>query len=437
MANVFNNTQEVVNELMVDFQYNTPMISTMWKEFQDRFLTTDGWDRGDNIDISLPNQYNVNDGEVITSIPDFAEKKINLSLDFRKHIPMNFTTQQMTLYTKFKFKERIIDPASTTLADVTETILAEEIFKHVYLVSGTAGTCPNSYASIAQLRAKMNIMGIPRTNRWMAFDEDCYAEVISAGTLQNSFDMKLTRDINREAQLGRIAQFQTYSSPLLYKHIAGIGDGTATPANGLVTCGTVKTTVTSGSSMVLTGLPVSQADTLRVGDKLIFGIETGTTTSPFHVQPKTKATTTLPFSITLTNVGTGATDTSGEITVSFEPAIVSAATDPYRNISDTAGLQAGTTATLVTGNTGLASAVKVPYKMNFGYIKPALIFAAPPLRMPEGIPDKAKTRVIDRDNGLSLRMYTFTDGTNDTDTKRLDILFGIKVYGPMIFGLLG
>jgi hypothetical protein len=437
MANSFNSTREVVSELMVDFEYKTPMISTMWKEFQDRFLTVDGWDRGNLIDIGLPNQYNVGDGETITSIPDFNEQKITLSLDFRKHIPMNFTTQQMTLYTKFKFRERFIDPASDTLADVTESILAEEIFKKVYLLSGTAGVAPNSYASIAGVRAKMNKMGIPNRNRWLAFDEDNYSEIISAGTLQNSFDMKLTRDINRDAQLGRIAQFQSYSSPLLYQHQAGIGDGTATPASGLVSCGTVKTTVTSGTSMVLTGLPVSQADTLRVGDKLIFGLESGTTTTPYHIQPKTKSATNIPFSVTLTDVGTGATDGSGEITVSFEPSIVSASTDPYRNISDTSGLQAGTTASLVTANTGVGSATKAKYKLNLCYITPALIFAAPPLRMPEGIPDKAKTRVVDKDNGLSLRMYTFTNGTDDLDTKRLDILFGIKVYNPLIFGLLG
>jgi hypothetical protein len=435
MANSFSSTSEVVRNLMVDFEYKSPLISTMWSEFQERFETTDGWDRGETISVGLPNQYNVGDGAVISSIPDFNEKTIDLTLAFRKNIPMNFTTQQMTTFTKFKFRERFIDPASDTLADVTESVLSQEIFNHIYLLSGTAGVPPASYKSIARVRSDMNRMGIPKKNRWMTFDEDSYTDVISVGTLQNSFDQKLTKDINREAQLGRIAQFQTYSSPLLWQHIAGIGDGTATPANGLVDCGTVKTTVTSGSSLTLTGLPVSQADTLRVGDKLIFGL--GGTIHPFHIQPKVKSATSLNFSVTLTNVGTGATDTGGEIVVQFEPEIVSAATDPYRNISDTAGLQATVTASLVTGNTGVGSATKVPYKLSFAYIKPALIFAAPPLRMPEGIPDKAKARAIDKDNGLSMRMYTFTDGTNDTDTKRLDILFGLKVYGPLIFGLLG
>lgn len=435
MTNSFKNTQEVANELMVDFQYKSPMISTMWKEFQPRFLQTEGWDIGKTIEIGLPNQYNVGDGATIVSIPDFDEKTVTLSLDYRKHIAMNFTTEEMTTFTKFKFRERILDPASDTLADVTESLLARFIFNHTYFVTGTAGVCPASYASVARLRATMNILGIPNNKRWLAFDEDCYTEVISAGTLQNSFDMKLTKDINREAQLGRIAQFQTYSSPLMYKHIAGIGDGTATPASGLVACGNVKTTVTSGTSMVLENLPNSQADTLRVGDKLIFGLSGSF--HPFHIQPKVKNNTPLPFSVTLTSVGTGTTTSGGELTVSFEPAIESGTTNPYRNISNTAGLQALTSVSLVTGNTGLASAVKVPYKMNFGYIKNALIFAAPPLRMPEGIPANAKNRVVDRDNGLSLRMYTFTNGTDDTDTKRLDILFGLKVYGPLIVGLLG
>lgn len=435
MANAFNSTSEVVRNLMVDFEYKSPLISTMWSEFQERFTTTDGWDRGETIKVGLPNQYIVGDGAVISTIPEFNEKEIELTLSFRKHIPMKFTTQQMTTFTKFKFRQRFIEPASDTLADVSESVLAQEIFNHTYLLSGTAGVAPATYASIARVRSGMNKMGIPKKNRWMAFDEDSYTDVISAGTLQNSFDMKLTRDINREAQLGRIAQFQTYSSALLWQHIAGIGDGTATPASGLVDCGDVKTTVTSGTSMILQNLPNSQADTLKVGDKLILGL--GGTIHPFHIQPKVKSATSLNFSVTLTNVGTGTTTSGGELTVQFEPSIVSASTDPYRNISDTAGLQATVTASLVTGNTGSGSTVKIPYKMSFAYIKQALVFAAPPLRMPEGIPDKAKTREIDKDNGLSLRMYTFTDGTNDTDTKRLDILFGLKVYGPLIFGLLG
>ena len=435
MANSFSSTSEVVRNLMVDFEYKSPLLSTMWSEFQDVFLTTDGWDRGETIKVGLPNQYNVGDGEVISSVKDFGEKTIELTLSYRKHIAMAFTTQEMTTFTKFKFRQRFIEPASDTLADVSESVLSQQIFNKTYLLSGTAGVAPASYKAIARVRSDMNRMGIPKKNRWMAFDEDSYTDIISVGTLQNSFDQKLTRDINREAQLGRIAQFQTYSSALLYQHIAGIGDGTATPASGLVDCGNVKTTVTTGTSMILENLPNSQADTLRVGDKLIFGL--GGTIHPFHIQPKVKTATSLNFSVTITNVGTGTTTSGGELTIQFEPSIVSDSTDPYRNISDTAGLQALTTASLVTGNTGSGSAVKVPYKMSFAYIKPALIFAAPPLRMPEGIPDKAKTREIDRDNGLSMRMYKFPYVTNDKDTTRLDILFGLKVYGPLIFGLLG
>lgn len=434
-TNSFSNTDEVLSELMVDFQYKSPLISTMWKDPEEAFTKTSGWDIGKTVRIGLPNQYLVGDGAVISSIPDFDEKTIDLSLDSRKNIPMKFTTDEMTNFTKFKFRERILEPASDTLATVVESILAEKIFKRTYLLTGTAGVCPSSYAAVASLRAGMNKMGVPKKGRWLMFDEDCYTEVISAGTLQNSFDQNLTRDINREAQLGRIAQFQSYSSAIAYQHQAGIGDGTATPANGFVDCGTVKTTVTSGNSLTLTGLPISQADTLRVGDKLVFG-RSGAL-APFHINPKTKQATNIRFSVTLTDVGTGATDTSGEIVVQFEPSIVSSATDPYRNISDTSGLQATTAVDLVTANAGVGSTTKIPYKMNIGYIKPALPFAAPPLKMPEGVPEGGKARMIDPDTGLSLRLYTFTDGTNDEDTKRLDILFGLKVYGPLVFGLLG
>jgi hypothetical protein len=431
MPNSYNSTSEVMTTLQTDWEYKSPFMSTMWKEFQPIFTTTKGWDRGNTVQIALPNQYLVGDGETISSFPDTTESKLDLTVNYRKHIAMNFTTQDMTLYSKFKFDERFINPATDTLADFTESVLSQEVFNNIYLLSGTAGVAPSSYNAIAQVKSKMSRLGIPARGRWMAFDDESYTEVISSGTLQNSFDMKLTRDINREAQLGRIAQFQTFSSSLFYQHQAGIGDGTLTPANGLVGCGTVKTLVPSGDQITLTGLPVTQADTLRVGDKLIF-------TGVYHPQPKVLVDTNLEYSVSILAVSNGGTtDGSGEITITISNPIESGADNPKRNISDVTGLPAGTPAFLVTANSGVGSATKAKYKLNYAYIKNALIFAAPPLAEPQGIPANAKARRVDPDNGLSMRMYTFTDGSNDKDLTRLDVLFGIKIYGPLIFGLLG
>lgn len=427
MSNSFVTKTDVAEEILIDFQAATPVIGSTWRRYEDRIINGGGWDKGGKLDIPLPQKYIVNDGATITTIPDIEEKKTQLTLDYRKNVPMQFTTQEMTTDSKFKFKERFLTPAVNELAAIAESIVAQEMFDHTYIVQGTAGVCPATYKSVALLRSAMNKMMLRRDKRWLGFSEDCYADIISAGTLQNSFDMKLTKDINRDAQLGRIAQFQSYSSPLFVQHIAGIGDVTATSASGKVSAGTVKTIVTSGSTMTLTGLGTETGVFLK-GDKIQFeGV--------YHVSPIGRKTTNLPFSVVVTD--TSVDSSSGDAVINFEPAIVSAATDPFRNISNTAGLQATTVANLITANTGVGSTVKNPYTLNFGYLPEGVIFAAPPLAMPEGIPTAAMGRVIDPETQLSIRLYAFTEGKDDLTAHRIDILFGIKVNGDRCFGLLG
>lgn len=429
MANNFTTKTDVAEEILIDFQNEGVIANTTWRDYEERIIG-DGWDLGGVLDIPLPNKYIVNDGAVISSVPDINEQKTQLELTFRKNIPMKFSTQEMTTSSRFDFKKRFITPAVQQLSAQVEKDLADQMFLHTYHVSGTAGVCPQAYASAALLRARMNNMMVPRADRFLGFSEECYANMISAGTLQNSFDVNLTRDINREAELGRIAQFASYSSPLLASHIAGVGDDTATPSAGLVSAGTVKTTVTSGASITITGLTALSTGVFEPGDKLVFS-------GVFFVDPLTRKTTNELFSITIVDPSSIDADGSGDAVITVEPNIVSAATSPFRNISDTTGLQAGTIVNLVTANTGVASATKVAYTMNFGYIAQGVIFAAPPLAMPDGIPTKDIGRVVDPDTKTSVRIYSFTDGLNDTSTHRLDLLYGIKIEGDRIFGLLG
>lgn len=429
MANTYITMQEVAEDLLIDFQNNLLVTATTERGYEDD-ITKAHTDTGGSVKVRKPVRYNVGDGATITGTTSTVEKDVDLTIDYRKHVEANFTLNDLTFYAKDKFRERFITPMGVRLANEVDKIVADEMGKAISIFTGTAGVAPAAYSDAALTSALMNKQAIRMDNRWLGYGEDSYAQMISAGTLQNSFDMKLTRDITRDGQLGRIANFASYHTIFTRQQTAGIGEVAATPTSGFVDAGNVKTTVTSGSSIVIEGLGGPTTGAFLEGDKIKIA-------NVFSVNPITLQSTGELMTFTVT--ADADSSAGGEATISVSPAIISSATDPYRNISNTAGIPGGATTlvTLASSNTGAGSTGKVPYEINMAYVPEAVLFGAPPLAIPRSVSREAAGRHTDPETKVSIRLVEDYDVINDKNIVRADVIFGVTVLQDRIVGLLG
>lgn len=429
MADTFTTMTQVADEALAFFHNKMGLTAVSTKEYQSQFQNK-AWDTGQTIKVRQPNNYLVSDGAVISSIPDTTERTVDLTLNYRKKVVMDFTTADLTFYTKHQARQRFIEPAVLALSNQVEKQVATDLVAAVTNYKGTAGTAPTTYGSLAQVKAFMNKMGIPEQQHFF-FQEDNYADFISNSNLQNSFNTQINTDISKKYFLGELADLMVSHSIHLPVHTAGIGDSSATPSNGFVAAGNVKTTVTSGNTLVIENLQGSDTGVFLEGDKIkIAGVY-----SVNKIDPTMQTGELIEFTV-LADANSTA---GGEATITVSPTIDSAATSPYRNISNTAGIPggAGSAVSLATANTGAGSTGKVPYKTNVGFHPNAILFAAPPLVIPKSVAGAAAGRSIDPDTGISIRFIEDYDVTNDRIITRMDILFAIKINPEYAIALLG
>jgi len=427
MADQYTSMQAVAEDALAEFHNQCSLIMAANKDVQPQFLTGE-FDKGATIKVRKPNKFLVTDGAVISSIPDTTERTVDLTLDTRKKVVMDFTTQDLTLYTKTQFKQRFIDPAVLQLANVVEADVALKLTQQVYNHTGTAGTAPSSYADLAREKAFLNKMGIPEDHMF-AMQEDNYSSLISNAGLQNSFLPALNQEITRRYLTGNLAAMDIMHSVLMPVHIAGIGDPTATPANGYVAAGTVLSNIASGStSTIITGLGNGTTGTFKKGDKVKF-------VGYYSINPiDTSITTGEPFEVTITE-DAGAASAGGEVTINFSPAIISDATSPYKNVDSQ--ILATTPVYIASANTGAGSTTKVAYKTNVGFYRDAIQFAAPPLVIPKSVVPAAAGRMTDPETGISIRLVESYDVINDKTITRMDMVYGVLINGEYAVAYLG
>ena len=413
--------------IVADFHNNLTIAGTANTDYEGAF-TGQAWSTGGSIKVPMPVNYIPADGATISSVPDIVENSITLTVSYRKNIAIGMTSKELTFDGDVKKTERFIAPIGKDLANLVEYQLGEAVRLAAYNHTGTAGTAPNSYASGAAAQSKMNNLGIRNSDRYFGLAEKSYLSLISAGTLQNSNDVSMTSKISKDYMLNRLAAMTTYHSLYVPTQVAGVGNANETPANGAVAAGTVKTTVTSGNSIVVTGLKASETGVFNPGDKI-------TIAGVYKVNPISLNTLPDLMQFVITDAAAVDSDSSGECTITVSPTIISSSTSPYRNISNTSGIPATSAISLATANTGAGSTTKAAYDINIAYVPEAILFGAPPLVNPSDA--TILSQITDKETGISIRLLEYYEGAADRSVIRADIQFFIKILGDRLVALLG
>lgn len=354
-----------------------------------------GYEVGSTITIRRPMDFTVRDGPTM-DVQDVTEGKFTLSVDKRKGVDFEFTSQDLTLNIK-QLNQRIIKPAMIQLANQVDRDLMA-LYKDVPNWVGTPGQTINSFTDFAKGPERMDEGAVPQDGRCAVLSPTDHWGVLGSQTalLNNN----LVGSAYTRGSLGAIGGVDTYMSQNVPTHTVGAHGGTPL-TNGANQATTYAASKDTNTQTLITDGWTSGSTTLNAGD--VFTIA-----DVYDVNPVTKET--LPHLKQFTVVTT-ISDTSGAITLTMSPAAI--ASGAHQTVS--ADIADGKAITM----TGTAS---TGYRQNLMFRKDAFALVMVPLVEPPGAVQVSRQTY----KGTTVRVIPVYDGTNDVSKWRLDILYGVK-----------
>lgn len=360
-------------------------------EYDDSYAKT-GAKIGDSLKIRQPNEYVVSDGATMV-LQDTDESSVTLQISKRKHVAMQFTTQELTLSLD-DFSKRIIQPAMARLAAKVEAD-AMSMFLDVYNAVDNVGAAVNFNKLMLARKKLVDNLTPEDDNMFICLNTQDNVDLIDA--LKGLFhDSKSVGDQYKKGIMGRTAGFEFYENTLIPNQTTGTSPSATTyKVNGAVT--------TNGSTTV----------TLKTGTATFKKGDVFTISGCTRVHPETKDDTGVlqQFVVTADYSG-GAGD------LSFSPAIY---TSGGKQNVVAAGMANNADMTKLGG----ASSI---YKPSIAFHKDAFTFATADLEMPGGVDFAARENF----DGLSLRIVRQYNITDDVIPCRIDILYGYKTLRPQM-----
>lgn len=386
----------------MQLENNLVMANSAHREYKKEFAKV-----GDTVSIRRPVKFITSDGATRAN-QDVEEKNTSITIDSRKHVSWNFSTQDLTL-TIEEYSERYIKPACITLAQTMDQA-GHSLYSSVWNSVGTPGTTPANYAAIGDTAQRLDEMAVPRDNRMMVTNPAAHYAVAGNQLTLDAIGSKGT-SAYEAAQVGRIANFDWMMSQNVKNHTVGAHGGTPLVDGASQDVTYAASGGANTQSLVTDGWSTSTA-VLNAGD--VFTIA-----GVFAVNPVPGEGTTgkevQSYLQQFTVISDVTSDGSGDATLTISPAII--ASGPYQTVS---AAPADNAAITVLGTASTA------YPQNLGFHKNAFALVTCPLEMPDGASWKAR----ESKNGLSIRVVKDYDIGDDTDIIRLDILYGWKAIYP-------
>lgn len=398
MANNFKNTSLVTKIAVKEF-----LNAMVLGQKVDRQLDSQFQKVGASIQVRRPIMFEATDGATLGSASDIEERAATVTLDQRKKVHFEITSQDMTLEVD-AMTERYIKPAMVELAQKVESAIAD-VYVNIGNFTGTPGTSPSTLLAVAQAGAVLTKLGVDKGMRTLAVDAD--ASVTLANGLKDVFPDSIAKKAIEEAMVGRYGSWDILESNSLAIHTVGALGGTP-----LVNGASQDTTyVLAGDSWTQTlnvdGWTVSITDILKAGDVFtIAGVNS--------VNRRTRKTTGALQTFTVTADATS--NGSGETALTISPPMI--ASGAFQTVA--AAPADGAAITIKTGAAG------TEHVQNLGFHKNAITLAMAPLDMPTDGASAARESF----GNISIRSVRQYDITNDKTVFRFDILFGVKAQNP-------
>jgi len=408
MANNIAVTQYITNEILIRYLSQVKYVKTAYRGFDKQYKNLQ-YATGETLSYRLEENYTAEAGWVATP-QDIIQRVSTITVDQNFHVMIALDGTELTLKRQADapfLNERLLAKARA-LAEKAESTIAEKLKYSGYYTAGSPASPLNSISAINIARARMVEIGIPDDGmRYMALTPMASATI--ANSAQNYFNKKINNAAIMEGYLGHAAGFDFFETVFNTTQIAGSGDGTSAVA-GVIPCGQINATVSSGNTIVLKGLPANATGVVKKGDVIrVDG-------SHFvHRTVKSKTTQLAQFVVQADAGANG----SGIVTITVEPAIE--VSGPYQIIN---------TALQVNANVSLYATHDVSY----AYHRNAIVFAAPPIKALEG--GVISSRSFSDKYQIAMTNTVGADIRTYQNLNRMDMLIGSGINGGYLVRMM-
>lgn len=399
----------IAKEALMHLDNNLVFAKQVFRGYENDFAKkVNGYEVGETISIRRPTDFTVRTNATM-STQDVTEGKVALTVNQRRGVDFEFTSQDLTLKIG-ELGERVIKPAMIQLANSVDTFVAG-LYSSVPNWVGTSGQVVNSFADFAKSPERLDEMAVPRDTRSAILSPADHWALLGSQT--SLYMQDVAKGAYRKGSLGDIGGVDTFMSQNVLTHTAG------TRTNALIDQSLTTATTTYSSvkdtmeqTIHMDGLGTTK--TIKKGD--VFTIA-----DVYAVNPVTKAA--LPFLkqfVVTTDVSSDAV-TTGDADVVVYPALIWSGA--FRNVAVTSGVT-DLNDKVVTW----VQAAGAADRQNLVFHKNAFALAMVPLVSPPGAVDVSRQSY----KGTSVRIIPVYDGTNDISKWRCDILFGGAAIDPRL-----
>lgn len=408
MSNTLSVIDMVARESLRIAHEKLSFLGTIDRSYDDSYART-GAKIGDTLRVRNPNQYTRRQGSRIMVAQDTKETTQTVTVATQDGVDLKFNSAELSLSID-ELSRRYIEPAVKVLVAGIEGDVLTDVVKHVYQLTGTAGTVVGTSGDISAItnaRAKLNQQLAPAADRCLQLDS------VTMGTIVNGnkalfHDSAQLKEAFREGFYSRNAMADWYEQEKTPTHTNGSDADVAWAVDDV-------TRLAAHDSDPTTPITVLNFDAMGTAGPTVGTVFT--IAGLYDCHPETKQKYSHLKQLVVTAVGTVS---SNQTDITFEPPIYIA------GAKQNAWTASGAAAELEDDATVMFGAASGAYRQNLMYHKEAFTFVTADLPLMD---DAAKCvrRVQD---GLSLRVWQGSDIRNDEMLLRLDILYGWKTLRP-------
>jgi hypothetical protein len=354
--------------------------------------------RGNTVYVKRPPEFTVRNGATV-AIQDVVEGETPVVIDQQKGVDFQFSDIEEATTVDELLRNRSMQSAMETLAQDIDSAVASRYIDFNNWV-GTPGQEVNSFADFALAPKRLDNGSVPKSRRFGVLNPgDHWA--LAANFSGLNAQTGVANDALQKGRLPMIGGVDGYMSQSLPTHTTGTRtNGTISGTATASSYANVKSTMTQ--TLALAGLGAS--GTVKAGD--VFTIA-----GVFAVNPRTKARNDYLQQFVVTTDATA--DGAGAATVTIAPALI--VSGAYQNVSGVGAANA------VVTWMGSANTV---YSQSLVMRPDAITLASVSPNKPANGEFEFMT---DKESGITIRYWRFSDGTNDLHTVRFDVLFGVAV----------
>src|SRR3990172_3139951 len=221
MANTTLTADIIAAEAITILDNELVMAKQVFRGYENEFdKKINGYTPGETISIRKPTDFTVRTNATL-SAQDVTEGKTSITVDQRRGVDFEFTSQDLTLNIK-DLSERVIKPAMVQLANSVDTYLMG-LYKDIPNWVGTPGQVVNSYADFAKAPERLDEYAVPSERSAVLSPADHWGLLGSQTAL---YMQDVAKGAYRKGSLGEIGGVDTFMSQNIPTHTLRAHAGT-------------------------------------------------------------------------------------------------------------------------------------------------------------------------------------------------------------------